>query len=726
MTIRTRVFLSVIAAVTGVLLATAGCVYYNTFFNARQSFDDAEKLRRKTGQISQSQYQKAIDKSLKVVEYHANSKYYDDALYVLGVSYYYTKQYPKAERRFREIIANYPNSEFIKESNLYLAKTKLAMKDDAEAMSLFGELFKADYSKAIKAEAALALGDYHFELKEYDQSHNYYMAVRDSLGDAEQRKIAEDNIAEGFFRSYKFQDALKAYLQILGMNPARDDKYHALYSAAICSYRLQRVQPGIDYLNQLIKDPLYFDSLGVLQLTVAQGYEYAGDLAQAEFTYNDVATHTQNKQWEGEAYYRIGLIYQFDYDDLPTAKRYYDKAVQANGGAGDNGRDALQRSTDIAKLDTFYSAASKLDTNATQDKINAVARTQYQLAQLYWFQLNKPDSAINEMEYVARNYPTAAIVPQSMISLSGMYMDYLNDTAKADSVLKELIKQYPHCDEMPQVLGLLGLRNTPADTGYAEWYIHKAENLLLDDKQVDSARYYYQYVVDSFPDSKYNTQARFNLIWIRDNYDMPGDSSVLLAYKQFIDSFPNSPLAAEAQKRLPRVGGLKREKRQQSDTTGGVLAGEPGQVRKDSGQLVMRSATADTSKGYVDPLQAVYVGPNGEQLILLDITPRETLVEFEYPPQAYGLQDRQIYLYFQILLDFSGKVLDYNLKIPSQNDEINRRAGATVASMTFDPLDVSKELSSKAGGMDIPEQKGTNQGRWYVFKFLVKKPDYIQ
>jgi tetratricopeptide (TPR) repeat protein len=720
MKLKFRTITYTIVTSVAIVLAVGGCVYYNTFFNAKQAFDEAEKTRKKNGQISQTSYQTAIDKSLKVVDYHANSKYYDDALYVLGVSYFYTKQYGKSERRFREILANYPNSKYTKESNLYLAKAKLELGDVAEAMVLFDQLFRSDFSRGIKAEAAAALGEFHFNEKDYARSESYFMSVRDSLGDPAQRKEAQTFIADGYMASYHFQDALSAYLQLLGMKPDKKERYRALYQAAMCSYRLMRIPEGIDYLSQLIKDPVYFDSLGVLQLAVGQGYEYSGDLPQAEYVYSEVTSKSTNPAWVSQAYYRMGLIYQFDYDNLPDAKKYYDEASKSGGGT-DAGRDALQRSSDISKLDTFY-AATKLDTNASQEKIDAVAATQYRLGELYWFQLNKPDSAINEMEYLVTKLPTAAIAPRALLAISQMYRDYLNDTVKADSVVRVMLTSYPRSDYVSQALEILGLKGSPADTGYAEHYFKRAENFLLDQKEVDSAKYYYQYVVDSFPSSKYFLQAKFNLIWVKENYEMPGDSSVILAYKEFIDSFPGTPLATEAQHRLPQTSSVRRvpRKREQdsvvtSDSTTVLAARDSAQARP-----------ADTGSAYIDPLQAVYRGPNGENLILLDIQPMQTLEEFEYPTDAYNLKDNQFILYFQILLDFSGKVLDYVLKSPSPSPEIDRRAGITIKSMTFNPLDISKEVSRRTAGADIPEPETSSQGRWYVFKYEVDKPGFVR
>ena len=222
---------TVAAIVLALLTLSCGSVYYNTFFNAKKSFEKAEKARKesKTGRVDAGSYRIAIEKSLKVVESHPNSKYYDDALFVLGVSYFHIDQFSKAERRFREILANYEESEYINESTIYLAKAKLELGDVEDAMEAFVLIFSADLANEQKADAAMALGKYYSEAKQFDLAETYLQAVRDSLGDDIKKRMAQMLIAEGRFTSFRFDEALGSYLQILGMEPDRDEKYQALY-----------------------------------------------------------------------------------------------------------------------------------------------------------------------------------------------------------------------------------------------------------------------------------------------------------------------------------------------------------------------------------------------------------------------------------------------------------------------------------------------------------------
>lgn len=700
-----------------VLLFTGGCVYFNTFYNARKSFNEAENARKESlsrGRevIQKGRYDAAIVKALKVVEEYPNTGYYDDALYVLGVSYYYTNQLNQSERRLRELLANFPESDYVNEATLYLAKTYLKQEEIKNATDLFEHIFLGDYKKRYKTESALALGQYYFDEKEYDKARPYFQAVRDSLGNSIERKRAQKYIADGLFDHFKFKDALGAYIQLLGMDPDPGEIYHAMYRSGLCSFRIQRINDGMDYLNKLIENEQYFDSLGVLKLRLAEGYELDGDLIQAENLYSQVADESKFNQQVCEANYSLGLIYQFDYDNLTAAKEYYDKAAKANRSLF-AGQDAFQRSTDIGKLEEFKNIVN-LDTMKSQIQLDDAAARQYELAELFWFNLDKPDSAINEMKYLIETFPTAYDAPKAYIALASMIRDYESDTAKSDSLFRVVLEKYPNSDYVPQAIEALNLKDTPVDSGYPAYYLARAEDYLIDKEMIDSAKYFYQYIVDSFPDSKYYLQSRFAIIWITENYESPGDSSLFFAYQEIVDSFPNTEWANEARSKLATETGKARPGRdveEAADTTlAAVIDDELPGAAKNNG----------SKSAYTEQLQSIYIGPSGDTLPLFTSRPVQTRELFVYPTEAYYLEWEGD-LYFQIKLDFSGEVIDYKIMTRSESPELNRRAELTVQSMQFDQLDVSEIVAT----LELqPAAEGG--GYWFVYKYRVILPDHLR
>ena len=696
------------------LILSLGCVYFNTFYNGRKAFNQAESARKaslsKGREVIQStRYQIAVDKSLKVIENHPNSGYYDDALFILGVSYYYLKQYGKSERRLRELMANYQDSKYYDDATLYLAKTKLLQEDESDATEIFEDIFQGDYKKSFKSEAALALGQYYFDSKEYDKAEPYLLAIRDSLGNDLEQRRAQNFIADGQFIQFDFGAALGSYLQLLGMDLDDKGKYRALYQSAVCSYRLQRIQDGMDYLNKLINDDIYYDSLSVLRLKLAEGYELDGELLLAEVIYQEVAEESKINLQVAEANYNLGLIYQFEYDDLTTAKEYYDAAVKANRSTF-AGRDAFQRSTDIGKLEEFTQKV-KLDSSATNTQIDDAAARQFELAELYWFKLDKPDSAIIEIKYLISTFPSAYNAPKAMIALAGMEMELNADSVKSDSILKAVIMEYPGSDYLPDAIEALGLKGTSADTGYAGYYLRRAEDFLVDSEEIDSAIFNYQYVVDNYPDSKYFLQATFSLIWLAETFQSPGDSSIYYAYQEFADSFPGTDWALLASRKVHSQRGTIIVQDESIEDT---------KKSREIDDVIDGQENLEEEEDYTDPFASIYRGPSGDTLPLFTNEPILVNEPFIYPTEAYYLI-WEGYLYFQIKLDFSGEVIDYKMMTNSESPELDRRAKAAVATSEFDQLDVSKIVSD----LELTEA-AEGGGYWFVYKYRVILPDHLR
>lgn len=711
----TGTFLIVVTLAVAAYLVLPGCsVYYNLFFNCEQAFNNAERQRHesKGGSGGRSEYQKAIEKAQKVVENYPKSKYYDDALFILGVSFYHTGEFAKSERRFRELLAEFEDSKYTREATLYQAKAKLALGEEEDAMTVFSDIFESRYDRDFKAEAAVALGNFYMEEKDYSEARRYYIAVRDSLGNSEQRRESQISIADSYFENFQFGEALGEYLQAISLEPDKDQNYHCLFNAAQSSFRVQRIDDGLAYLDELIEDDRYYDSLGILKLSKAEGYEAEDDLETAEFIYDDVATHTESRVWQAMAWHSLGLIYQFDYDQLNEAKSYYDKAVEAHRSS-DAGEDALQRSSDIGKLETF--ARDDLDSNATIEAIDEAAYTQYLLSELYWFKLNKRDTAILEMQYVVDSFPQAYVTPAALLALGEMHKQHYEDEEAADSLVRLVLSRYPHSDYAPEALHYLGLKNTAADTGYAELNFTRAERYLDDSTKIDSAIYNYQYIVDNYPDSRYYLQSRFNVIWLTDKYFPPGDSSVIWAYEDFLDSFPSSDLAREAQKIVnpPRRAAIARPAVADS-----VLA--PGEVG-DAGDVPV-SLLDDIIMDETDPLWDVY-HRDSMTLAKLEGNPIEILEPFEFPEEAARstLQDEWT-LYFQVLVDFSGQVMLADLKVPSGNSMMDELAVETVSSMTFSSADVTNTVL-RWGVQEVADNPGHY---WFVYEYKIIKPENLR
>ena len=119
-----------------VCFSLMSCVYFNTFYNAENSFKQANEI------IDNSTYsydsndipntaKKLLNESIIssniVLNEYSDSKYVDDAVYYMGRSYFTLSEYFKAEKYFNELIERYPNSQYLNESKLWLEYTNLKL-----------------------------------------------------------------------------------------------------------------------------------------------------------------------------------------------------------------------------------------------------------------------------------------------------------------------------------------------------------------------------------------------------------------------------------------------------------------------------------------------------------------------------------------------------------------------------------------------------------------------
>lgn len=669
-----------------VVLFSTGCVFYNTFYLARKSFNEAEERRKSAGRENArrsggSGYKRAAEKSEKVLEKWPNSKWYDDALFVNGVSHFYMKNYSRSEKKLRELIVEFPESEFVREARLYLAQTRLQLNEEASAMIIFEELFLDSDNKDIQTEAALALGEYYYENKNYDEAEKYFLSLIDSLGDDEVRTISKMRIAEGYFDRFKYKPAVENYLEILDYSISSSDRFLATFRIGDCFYFLNDIEKGLEYFNILADDELYFDSLSSVKLKIARGYEWDGDLVEAEQVYEEIALEYENKPAAAIANYNLGLIYQLDYEDYKKAKEFYD-IVTLSGRRTDVYQDALQRSSNIGKLEE-YKNRSELDTSATVEDIDREAETQYLLAELYLEELDKPDSALQEFQYIFDEFPSAYLAPKALIASAILKRDIQNDTTTFKSMLRRVLADYPKSDYIPEAIDLLGLSGTVADSGYASKLYEKGEYYIFESLNLDSARHYFGQIADSFPRSNLNNKARFVLLWLTENYDSPGDSSLYFEYASFADSFPDTKFGQEADRKLI------------------IKPVQETYVDDDDDYDPDDSLYADTritapdgdslEERYISPEERAKIGPDGESIFPVGHPPQRYDREFIYPTAAYS---DAFYgkLIFQVKIDPFGDVADAILTLRSPSEAINEEAMETILSAHFETYWIPAEL----------------------------------
>ncbi len=346
----------VLVILGGVGLPLSGCVYWNTMYNAKRHFKEAEKqnnpeLGGTKMTANRRLYEDAIAKAAKVVQKHPKSKYHDDALYLIGVSYFRIDNYSKSESAFRELLAVHPKSEFLEESQLYLARCRMQSGDEQAAYRTFSELATTARKPEWRSEATFQRGVYLSEIGSHDSAVAAFQQILDDYPETIRANEARVLAADQLRKLNRPTEAMAVYLPLTEHKEPLV-RYPALIGLGGASYEAGLVDSGIAVFTAMADDEVYADSIGAIRLLLGDGLERRGDVDDAWRQYEQVAAALEQTRWSAEAYFKMAEIKQYQQNDLASAKELYDK-VREEYASGALSNEALTRSANISKLEQF-------------------------------------------------------------------------------------------------------------------------------------------------------------------------------------------------------------------------------------------------------------------------------------------------------------------------------------------------------------------------------------
>jgi TolA-binding protein len=331
-------------------------VYFNTMFNAKKAFREAEKQNDPAQggtrmSANRHLYDDAITKAAKVVQKHPKSKYHDDALFMVGVCYFRLDNYAKSEVAFRELLAVHPKSEFAEEAQLYLARCRMESGDEQSAYRSFSDLAVTARKPQWRAEAYYNRGLYLADNKQPDSAVLAFQTVLDSFPDSDRAHDSRLRAAQALRELNRPQEAMDLYHPLISEKEPLV-RYPALIGLGEACYQAGLLDSGIAIFTAMVEQEDYADSIGNTRLLLGEGYQKRGDLDAAWRQYEQVAATLENTRWSAKAYFKMAEIKQYSHNDLVSAKDYYDKVRQEYANS-DLAGVALTRSANIAKLGEF-------------------------------------------------------------------------------------------------------------------------------------------------------------------------------------------------------------------------------------------------------------------------------------------------------------------------------------------------------------------------------------
>ncbi len=699
--------------------------YFNLYYNASDLFDSAEKAIKEQkqdifaakvapipGNASQT-LNKVIEKCSKVLQFHNESDFVDDALLMLGKSFYYQRNYQKALRKFKELLATRPNSDLILETQLWVGKTQMRLRQYDDALTTLKDVRQ----KAIAEGEDEIIDDSYIEEIRYEIGQEDYNTAITSLQNFLKETGNDELGAEAAFELGKLYEdinddssAVTAFQKVFDFSPSYDTEFEAKIELGKALRESGQPEKALEVFDDMRSEDKYSDTFDEIDVQLGKTLNTLGKTDEAIDIFMRVDTTYSRKVTSGIAKYELGKIFEDKYHNLDSAAYYYASASRATAPP-----EIITEATKKDQLfkkyfslrDELYSLKRKLvyaenpdefvkdsinyqvelerlqmdavdrngsavkDTSAVKDSAQIAAdslkqnqkdinnvpdrrqpvrpdnrrrdfaqnnnqneepknpeleaflrkpppqrptqpvdtlkkdvlRNEFELGNLFFTELDLPDSAYNYYLDILDNFSDSTFRAKTLYAL-GSFFEVKNENSKADSLYKVIYDNYRNESIVNAAAvkldkPLINLDYDPADSLYK-----RAENVFMKN-DFDSSLTEFSNIYKKYPKSPFAAKALYASGWILENKKDMLDSAAVV-YDSLAARFPKSNYATKV---LPKLKYYKeeqaKEKKRMEDSLKTIRALIDEYARKKEKPDSLKLAAVKDSLGLRSPETAI-------------------------------------------------------------------------------------------------------------------------
>jgi tetratricopeptide (TPR) repeat protein len=182
---------------------------------------------------------KVIERCSKIIQFNKNTRFIDDAVLLIGKSYYFMGDFLQAERKFNEFLSKLTKSKLYDEALLFQGRTKIKLGENEEGVKILKNLLDNTKDINIKSEAAFDLGINALTKNDYKTSVEY---IRNSIKytDDKEKMAEKQYILAKILTLYNPSKAYKEYFKVIDNTSDFDLTYYAKLNYAKSLNQVQK------------------------------------------------------------------------------------------------------------------------------------------------------------------------------------------------------------------------------------------------------------------------------------------------------------------------------------------------------------------------------------------------------------------------------------------------------------------------------------------------------
>ena len=423
--------------------------YFNTFYNAEEFFEKAEKIRlqnrgEKIPQSAINDYEKVIEKSRFVMDEYPDFKLRKKAFILIVQSHFYRGELREAMGTLGELKNEFGDKVYV-EVEFWTSLVKWKQNKPQPAINGLNELINFSLNVDMEAKVYLAIAEIFLEQKMYSEAMDNLEKSAERIQDQNEKGQIYYRIAELSFDAKSYDRALSGYQEVIKNSQSKKQ----IQEGNLKTVQIYRLKGNLDLATNSIKNMLLDDNYKTifpnLELELAKLYDQQNMISESRNRLASIVQDYPKTTVSAEAYYMLGN-YSIEQDwDMEDALKQYSSVVKENKQS----LYAQPAQVRIKEINTYQQ--SKLDLEswslriAESDTIadfhfpeneqNELAKNLYSLTELEAFHFDRSDTGLVYLDLLIQYAYQSKLFPKALYAKSVILED------KGELSLSKLLKQ---------------------------------------------------------------------------------------------------------------------------------------------------------------------------------------------------------------------------------------------------------------------------------------------
>jgi TolA-binding protein len=567
--------------------------FFNKFYQALEDYDEALTDYRTstimaynrrldslniTPPISSSakeKLNKVLERCSKIIQYNKSTRFLDDAVLLIGKSYFYMGEYLQAERKFSEFLSKLTKSNLYDEAILYLGKTKLKLGNYTDAEVILSNLFKSTTDNEIKSEITQELALLSISKNDYKSAVEYFSESINLTKDKE-KKAEKQYILAKIYSVYKPDVAYLEYSKSFDLTSDFDLLFYSKLNEAKSlniNGKNDEAFKILDRLNGKYRD--YPEMKELVELEIANTFNYQKKYGEARIKYFNVIIDYPSSKAAADAYYHLAVYSENVKSNYLNAYINYKKVAETNSASD----FTVISSKRAITLDKYFSLVAVIKDSAKivypENEPDFIKHKEIREKEKGIEEKSKENPKGNENPPGPKGGGQKSLLGLDTLDISDTNnLDPALETIKTDlGKEKEIILKKELTDTLAKIPPTDTIGNikteikklSPEDSLILamhiedsikvskivikiDAYFQLAELFLYELNRVDSALFYLDLVVADSISPEKTSKALYSIASIYKNRNE--DSTANEIYKKIILKYPNTAFANESRKIL--------------------------------------------------------------------------------------------------------------------------------------------------------------------------------